>query len=257
MITESTVQLLGLSTFLTIVIPIVIAIAWIIVSKSRIFPLFIGTIIFFVFVMVLESAMHSVVLSTIPIISNKSFLYILYGCLAAGLFEEGGRWVAFRYLIRGNDKKEAITYGIGHGAIEMILVVGLTLFSTFIFAQSFLTLGIDGMTEGLDASMVDMVKEMVVSVQVYGVNDVLLNLIERCSALLLHVSCSILVFFSVKEKKINYLVYAFLFHVVMNIPAGMVQQSLITNVWIAEICIVIIACIAGIFAINIYKKKAI
>lgn len=256
MITETTVRLLGISTLLTILIPIVLAVSWTILSKSRVYPLFIGSLIFFIFVMVLESIMHSIVLTTIPVISSNTILYILYGCLAAGIFEEGGRWVAFRYLIRDENKKNAITYGIGHGAVEMILVVGLTLLSTFIFAQSYLTLGVEGMTEGLDTSMIEMVKEMIASIEVYELKDVVLNLIERCSALILHVSCSIFVYFSVRERNLQYLLYAFLFHIFMNIPAGMVQQEIITNLWLAESIIAVIASIIGISALKLYRKKS-
>lgn len=255
MISNTSMTILTLSTIITNLLPIVVAIIWIVKTKAHIFPLFIGALIFIVFAVILESSMHSVILTTIPVINNNVILYVLYACLAAGLFEEGGRWLAFRFLIKGKDKKNAVTFGIGHGGIEMILIVGLTLLSTLFFAYTYNKLGLEGMLAGSnDAELSNMIVETVASIENYGISNMLLSLIERVAALVLHISCSIFVFYSVHEKSLNYLGYAFGLHALANVPAALYQKSVLTNLYVVEGLLIIVVIFTVILAYKTYKK---
>src|SRR5712692_550260 len=53
-----------------------------------------------------------------------SWVFIL--ALTAGLFEEVGRYVAYRWIMRREEKtwNKAVMYGLGHGGLESILLVG-------------------------------------------------------------------------------------------------------------------------------------
>ena len=47
-----------------------------------------------------------------------------------GLFEETGRFVAFKTLLRKRKQREtSISHGIGHGGFEVMLIIGLNLVS--------------------------------------------------------------------------------------------------------------------------------
>ena len=48
--------------------------------------------------------------------------FLLFAALTAGLCEEGGRWLAFRFLIRPADRhwRTALMLGAGHGGLESI-----------------------------------------------------------------------------------------------------------------------------------------
>lgn len=54
------------------------------------------------FAMVLEQIVHSIVLGSPAgiVIRNHLWLYALYGSLMAGLFEETGRFLAMRYVLK-------------------------------------------------------------------------------------------------------------------------------------------------------------
>lgn len=57
---------------------------------------------------------------------KNMFFAVLIGGLSAGLFEEVGRYLGFRFLL--NKKlswKNGVAYGLGHGGIEAIGAVGL------------------------------------------------------------------------------------------------------------------------------------
>ena len=61
-------------------------------------------------------------------IYKNPVLYILYGGFAAGIFEETARLLCFKSFIRvGNNESiyTGISYGLGHGGIEAILIGGI------------------------------------------------------------------------------------------------------------------------------------
>lgn len=90
---------------------------------------------FVLFALVLEPILHNLVLRS-PAgasIQGNVLLYGLYGGLAAGLFEETGRLLAFRLVLQKSPARiTALSYGIGHGGIEALLLVGLTMVSNLI-----------------------------------------------------------------------------------------------------------------------------
>jgi len=103
-------------------------------------PMLVGVGVFIVFALVLEQLLHRLVLHTTPsgqiaLLITHPALYVLYGIFAAGVFEETGRLVGFLILRRRfTGVRTAISYGIGHGGIEAILLVGLTMISNIVLA---------------------------------------------------------------------------------------------------------------------------
>lgn len=103
-------------------------------------PILIGAVTFIIFAMVLEQISHFFVLGSemgeeIPLLRNSPWLYVLYGVLAAGVFEETGRLVAFLLMKRRYRKLDsAISYGIGHGGVEAVLLLGIGMVSAIIFS---------------------------------------------------------------------------------------------------------------------------
>ncbi len=54
--------------------------------------------------------------------------YGLFLGLTAGLAEETARWIAIRYFLKGkNTLEHGLAFGLGHGGIEAILLVGLNM----------------------------------------------------------------------------------------------------------------------------------
>lgn len=86
----------------------------------------VGALCFFVGAGILESLCHQLVFALFPALPQTPALYILYGCLAAGLFEETARLIGLRLLCRRDaGALTGFAYGVGHGGIEAILVAGL------------------------------------------------------------------------------------------------------------------------------------
>jgi uncharacterized membrane protein YhfC len=57
------------------------------------------------------------------------WLFLFVAAFTAGLFEEGGRWLAFRFLVRPADRtwRNALMLGAGHGGLESFLIGLVTL----------------------------------------------------------------------------------------------------------------------------------
>ena len=79
-------------------------------------PFFIGCGVFFVMVVMLEAAIHRIVFQLAgEALTGSVILYAVYGGLMAALFEETGRYIAMRFLVKPMDFPNAFMYGAGHG----------------------------------------------------------------------------------------------------------------------------------------------
>jgi len=95
-----------------------------------------GALIFFLFQIISRVPIFQVTQALIaPQLQASSalrFAWLVIAASTAGLFEEIGRYVGYRWLMKREEKtwSKAIMYGLGHGGIEsMLLVAGLTALS--------------------------------------------------------------------------------------------------------------------------------
>lgn len=109
--------------------------------------------------------------------------------ITAGLFEEIGRWVGYRWLVQPGRRTwdNALMYGAGHGGIESWVLVGLPVLNTLIAVL---------MYSGTPASGWNLPPAATAQVQqLLGMAwwVPLLGAFERIGALTLHISLSVLV----------------------------------------------------------------
>ena len=108
-------------------------------KHADILPFFIGCAVMMAFALTLESIVHTIVLSTSPgqKIKSNIWLYALYGGAMAGLFEETGRWIAFKTVLKKRQGKNAnaLMYGAGHGGFEAAMIVGTAMISNLVMAD--------------------------------------------------------------------------------------------------------------------------
>jgi uncharacterized membrane protein YhfC len=58
--------------------------------------------------------------------------FLLVSSLTAGLFEETGRWLGYRFLVREHNRRYGTMFGMGHGGLESILLAGFPLASLLV-----------------------------------------------------------------------------------------------------------------------------
>lgn len=191
-------------------------------------PFFAGCLTFFLFVVVLESFVHSLVL-TGPFgqrIRETPWLYALYGGLAAGLFEETGRLLAMKLLKKKYPQPGlSLMYGAGHGGMEVLLVMGLTMAQNLVYAIMINA----GQTQAILASSPEAQAQVLASgLQSLAETPVwmfLLSPLERIIALVLHMSLSVLVWRAVTQKGKFWLYFAAIgIHALVDASAVLLQQ---------------------------------
>lgn len=208
----------------------------------------------------LEMIPHSLfLLSSNPIsraINGNVVLYVIYAAAVAALFEENGRYLAFRFVLTKHPNKEtAVTYGIGHGGIECILVLGVTYIQYYAYGQLINNGSMDKMLSAYkDSSQsVDALKQLITNIK--GVTQMTCYLadLERISALMVQIALSILVFQAVyvAGKKYMYWV-AVALHFLMDVPAALYQKGVLKLVP-TEIILFVYAVLVLALGVKIYQ----
>ena len=210
---------IGCMMVFSFVWPIGLLIFWRRQTKANWSAFFIGCATFFLFAMVLEQLLHAAVLAiTGTALTQKIWLYALYGGLAAGVFEETGRFLAMKFCMKRTLHREnAVMYGIGHGGIECMLLLGLSYISNFVMVLMIRSGGLETMLNTLNA-LLDQ-EEAAAALQTAVEQLCTLSAwqfymagVERISAVMLHIGLSYLVYWAVKEQKLLYYVLAIVIH---------------------------------------------
>ena len=233
---------MGVCGVIGVAAPFLLAV-WL-VKKYNVNPvtILIGAGVFIVFALVLESVMHQIVLKgpAGPSIMGNTMYFALYGGLAAGVFEETGRFVAMKWLLRKRASKAltGVAYGFGHGGIEMLMIFGVTMFSNM--AISIMMNG--GHQDLLLAGVPDEAKEQALAqfaqIGSLTAGNLLVGFWERVSAFILQVALSLIVWKAVRGGGRWLLLFpaAILIHalvdaiaVILSKSAGMVPLELIVS----------------------------
>lgn len=207
---------LGTGFVLFIALPVLAVIIWLKKKKEPFTSVLTGALTFLIFALLLEKPIQNILLfpslMKLPqhplasFISNNTVLLAFIAGLFPGLFEETGRFIAFRTVLKKRKNREtSISYGLGHGCFEVILILGLTYFQNIIYSILINT----GLFESLVVKAVqahapeqlDIINVLVTQLTNFSLGNLALALVERIFAVLFHVAASILVFYACKERK--------------------------------------------------------
>jgi len=138
MISTLSIVFMAISSLISIGLPIALVI-WVMKKYRPGFkPIAIGMLVFFVVQMVVRIPIIQILSLSEDVqffTANNFIVYVLILSVTAGLFEEGGRLLGFRlFLKKRREYKHGIAYGVGHGGIEAILLVGLSFIANIIFS---------------------------------------------------------------------------------------------------------------------------
>lgn len=149
-------------------------------------------------------------------IKSNTIIYILFLALTAGIFEEVGRFIGFKYLLKNKlNWKNGIAFGIGHGGIEAILLVGMTYVSNIIFSISINSGSFQALVE--KAPEIAGLKEILINTPSYMF---ILGGIERILTIVIHIAMTMIVLEGVMKDENKYVVYAILIHALVDFIAG-------------------------------------
>ncbi len=251
--------ILSVSIF-TISVPFLLLIFWCVRKKAKAMPALAGAIIFLIFARILEMIPHIFFLFTDnPVsrtITSTPILYILYGALMAGIFEETGRFTAFHFLKNKFPEKEtAITYGIGHGGFESISIVGFGFIQYFSIALMIQNGSINKMLDSVTGENLTSLEAVITLISSLTVGSCALTILERAYAFVFHIALSVLVYHSIHLPGKKWLFpVSILLHTGLDIFAGLYQTGILPLL-VTEIIGVIYTGIVAIWAYRIYKDN--
>ena len=198
-----------------ILLPIITAIIWKIRKKERFSTILVGAAYFLLFALILEKPIQNVLAfpsamglpeHAVSLFLNENpVLLALTAGLFPGIFEETGRFFAFKTVLRKRRNREtAISYGIGHGGFEVILILGLTYIQYIAYAVMINTGTFGNVIEQVASQapeQLDSVESVVSLLTEFSFADLGIAFVERIFAVLFHIGASILVFYSCRDKK--------------------------------------------------------
>lgn len=262
MVSSASLACMAVSTLVVFTLPF----AAVLVARRRglamqIRPVLVGAVVFILFALVLERLLHTAVFSVFPQIQTIPVAYMLYGALAAGVFEEGGRACGFTLLRRmkgaDNGLPCAIGYGAGHAGAEAILLVGFGLISNIMVAM---TLNAPGGMDTLMASVPEASRELATA-QLQGLIDAapasfLLAGFERIVAFALQLSLSVVVWMAVSGRLSKaWIGGAVLLHALSDCGAALYQAGA-ASMLVAELCTVAVTVAVVGMTIHLYRQSA-
>lgn len=204
----------------------------------------IGALFFPVFAMMLEPLLHIVALKSPlgAVMQNNIWVLGLYGGLAAGLFEETGRLVAFKMVLRNEEAPvTALSYGLGHGGMEAFLLVGMAMVNNLLLGMLLMGGG------EIPPELAEAADTLTTTPAVMFLWSVL----ERVSAMTVHAANSVLVFAAVRTGKWLLFPAAILLHAGMNFVAVVSAAFLPTAA--VEGLVLAFALLTAILAAKVYR----
>lgn len=214
----------------------------------------IGAATFIIFALVLEQCLHVVMIKQFgEALTGNLLVKAVYGGLAAGVFEELGRFTSMNLFKKKElNKLNALMYGIGHGGIEAIIIVGLTSISNLITSIMINTGTFEPMLASLDDEVKAQTLKQVSLLWTTSSLDFYLAGVERVVAITLHICLSYIVYKAVNGKKLQLLFLAIALHAGLDFITVLLAGY--TSSLALEIVLLVIVFILAALVYRMYSK---
>lgn len=202
-------------------------------------PFWFGVLVFILFALILESIVNQTLLLKTGFgakIMQNIWLYSLYGGVMAALFEEFGRLLCMKFLLKdcSDNKHTGLMYGAGHGGCEAVAIFGIAMINNLIYSLQINTGTITMTINTLKAAGID---DATLATQLANLStlvtgssfSILVGLVERFLAVALHIALSVLVWTCVKTGKKGYFGLALLMHFLTDAAIGVSAYYLTIN----------------------------
>ena len=249
--------LMVLGVLIFLFVPVIIAIIWTVKKKERFTTVLIGAATFLLFAIILEKPLQNILVfpgqmglpehAAAKFINARPVLWALIVGLFPGVFEETGRLVAFKTVLRNRKNRETgISHGIGHGGFEVMFVLGVTYITNISYAVMINTGAFGNLIAQMAAQAPDQVEQgyaVAAQLAAFSVGDLALGVLERIFAVMFHIGASMLVFYACKDKKKFWLYpVAILIHTAMDGTVGLNMAGVIA---LTPVMIEIIVAVFG------------
>lgn len=256
MVNSLSIIFMVISVLICILMPVILVIYFYKRHKASLLAVLIGALVFVVSQLLIRIPLLSVLgkLQWYQDMSSNIYLIALFLGLTAGLFEEIGRYFAMKLFMKKTlSWKNAVAFGIGHGGIEAIVLVGLTLVNYIVMSFMINSGAFDAMVAAtLPAEVAAQIRSMLIDTPVI---NFLAGGYERMMTMVIQIAFSVMVLYSVKFRKPLYLILAILLHAVVDSPI-VILGTMGWNVWAIEGIITLYALAGLVYIIRAKKRFA-
>ena len=169
-------------------------------------------------------------------INGSTAAFVLYGIAMAGVFEECGRHIVLKTILKKNRTREnAVLYGIGHGGIEVLAVILpsmiLYLVCAVLFSQGDVETALRSLQITEETAAAALPSVQAAAAFDYGL--MAMNVLERLFAMLFHIGLTVIVYDGVVRAKKGRLPLAILLHMLMDTFPALFQRGVVP-LWTVE-----------------------
>ena len=258
---KNSIPSLIITVILMIAIPVCFFLCWRRKHKeqTKISWLIAGAVGFVISTRVLELGVHYFcILADNPVsrfINGNTAAYVLYGITMAGVFEECGRYIVLKHILKKDRTREnAVMYGIGHGGIEIlaILLPAMILYLAIavLFSQGDTETALKTLKITEETAAAALPSVQAAAAFDYGV--MAMNVIERLLAMLLHIGLTVIVYYGVINGKKICLPLAILLHMLMDTFPALYQRGVV-QLWAVEVWAALWTAAVGFIAVKLYR----
>lgn len=216
-----------------------------------------GIIGYVLFAVELSGLVHTFVMAdgsaSKELIMGNPLLYILYMSLVTIVFEEGGRFLMFKFFLRTIDKRsEALSYGVCYGGVEAIVASGIGAFASFTYASVLNQIGLDEFMATFSEAEPTEILDIVNSITSIRVIDCVFDVLERGVWIFIQVEFSIVVYYAVQKKLYKYLAVDAVMRIISIIPAGLNKMNVFSWHYTAFVLEILVAAVFAYVALHLY-----
>ena len=235
-VSNQTLVMLGIGAVIFLVVPIIISIIWKKKKNEPFTTVIIGAAAFLLFVTVEKVIQSFFIMDSTPMgafINARPVLWAFTVGFFPGLFEETGRLVAFKTLLKKRQQREtSISYGLGHGGVaEVSVIMTYTMISYFAYAALINSGEIATVIEQvreLAPNQLSQIEDLIRQLTEFSAMSLVTMIIERVFAVMFHVGASIMVFYACKDKKFWLYPLAILIHTLIDMYGGLMLANVIS-----------------------------
>ena len=261
---KSAVVSLTITVILMIAIPVCFFICWRRKHReqTKISWLIAGAAGFVISARMLEVGVHYFcIVADNPVsrfINGNAAAFVLYGITMAGIFEECGRLIILKYILKKDRTREnAVIYGIGHGGIEILTVLLPAMILYLAIAVMFFQGDMETALKTLNITE-ETATAALPSVQAAAAFDyamMAMNVMERLLAMLIHIGLTVIVYYGVVNAKKLCLPAAILLHMLADTFPALYQRGILP-LWAVEIWTAFWTLMIMLIAAKLYKRMS-
>jgi len=174
--------------------------------------------------------------------------WLMIAAVTAGLFEEAGRYLGYRFLWRREEKnwRRAVMYGVGHGGLESMLLVGGLAIMGLINVVILSSMDVSQLpVKGERLAQIEMARAQIAGMPWWLP---LLGGVERIFAMSVQISLAVMVLQCFLRQSLKWLWAAISYHTLVDLTASLLNCLIGTGAGMGP-GVLIVEAVGGLFAL--------